>query len=53
VWQEEKAAQVQPENVKEPEQGDDITEIQEVPSDEEAPKKKRGRKAKKPIETDE
>ena len=53
VWQEEKAAQVQPENVKEPEEGDDISEIQEAPSDEEAPKKKRGRKAKTPIETDE
>ncbi len=53
VWQEEKAAQVQPENVKEPEEGDDISEIQEAPSDEEASKKKRGRKAKTPIETDE
>jgi len=53
VWQEEKAAQVQPENVNEPEQGDDISEIQEAPSDEEAPKKKRGRKAKKSIETNE
>ena len=53
VWQEEKAARVQPENVKEPEQGDDISEIQEAPSDEEAPKKKRGRKAKKPVETSE
>ena len=53
VWQEEKAAQVQPENVNEPEKGDDISEIQEAPSDEEAPKKKRGRKAKKPIETNE
>ena len=53
LWQETKAAQVQPENVKEPEQDDDISEIQEVPSDEEAPKKKRVRKAKKAIETDE
>ena len=53
LWQETKAARVQPENVKEPEQDDDISEIQEVPSDEEAPKKKRVRKAKKAIETDE
>ena len=53
LWQETKAAQVQPENVKEPEQDDNISEIQEVPSDEEAPKKKRVRKAKKAIETDE
>ena len=53
LWQETKAAQVQPENVKEPVQDDDISEIQEVPSDEEAPKKKRVRKAKKAIETDE
>ena len=53
VWQEEKAAQIQPENVNEPEQGDDISKIQEAPSDEEAPKKKRGRKAKNPIETNE
>ena len=37
LWQETKAAQVQPVNVKEPEQDDDISEIQEVPSDEEAP----------------
>jgi hypothetical protein len=52
IWQELKADKAEEANNKKTDPSSDIEEIQEEPSDEEAPTKKRGRKPKKPEVTE-